>query len=219
MGRVLIRPGEAWRSLPGSQRLLLAALAALFLIVQVDQPFPETAWLHHMPTAILLLASPWLLSRWPLSTASLACIILFLALHTIGGRYSYSAVPYDEVIRALTGTSISETFGLSRNHWDRLVHLSYGLLAVAPIRELLERHLGVMPRLALYFAVESVFAVSALYETVEWLMTLLVAGPTAYAYNGQQGDMWDAQKDMALAGLGALIMLAAGIWRTGWRRR
>jgi putative membrane protein len=172
-----------------------------------------------MPTAGLLLASPWLLNRWPLSTASLACIILFLALHTIGGRYSYSAVPYDEIARALTGTSISEAFGFSRNHWDRLVHLSYGLLAVPPVRELLERHLGVVPRMALYFAAESVFAVSAFYEIVEWLMTLLVAGPTAYAYNGQQGDMWDAQKDMALAGLGALIMLATGIGRTAWGRR
>ena len=219
MKSALIKPGEAWRSLAGRQRLLLAALAALLLLVQIDQPFPETAWLHHMPTAGLLLVSPWLLSRWPLSTASLACIILFLALHTIGGRYSYSAVPYDEVIRALTGTSIGETFGWSRNHWDRLVHLSYGLLAVVPMRELLERHLGVMPRLALYFAAESVFAVSALYEIVEWVMTLLVAGPTAYAYNGQQGDMWDAQKDMALAGLGALFMLATGMWRAGWRRR
>jgi putative membrane protein len=28
------------------------------------------------------------------------------------------------------------------------------------------------------------------------------------AYNGQQGDYWDAQKDMALALLGALVMLA-----------
>lgn len=219
MSRAWIKPGEAWRSLPGRQRLSLAALAALLLLVQIDQPFPETAWLHHLPTAGLLLASPWLLSRWPLSTASLACIILFLALHTIGGRYSYTVVPYDEVARALTGQSISETFGWSRNHYDRLVHLSYGLLAVTPMREMLERNFGLMPRLALYFAVESVFAISALYEITEWLMTLIVAGPTANAYNGQQGDIWDAQKDMALAGLGALAMLATGIWRFGWRRR
>ncbi|MGZ8997338.1 MAG: DUF2238 domain-containing protein [Allosphingosinicella sp.] len=219
MSPARIKPDGAWRSLPGTQRLWLTALAALLLLVQIDQPFPETAWLHHMPTAAVLLVSPWLLGRWPLSTASLACIVLFLALHTIGGRYSYSAVPYDDVLRALTGRSISEAFGWSRNHYDRLVHLGYGLLAVTPMREVLERHLGVMPRLALYFAVESVFAISALYEIFEWLLTLIVAGPTANAYNGQQGDMWDAQKDMALAGLGALAMLATGIGRIGWWRR
>jgi putative membrane protein len=56
--------------------------------------------------------------------------------------------------------------------------------------------------------VESVFAVSALYEIFEWLLTLTMEGSLATAYNGQQGDLWDAQKDMALAALGAL--LAAG---------
>lgn len=33
-----------------------------------------------------------------------------------------------------------------------------------------------------------------------------MAGPNADAYNGQQGDMWDAQKDMACAALGALLV-------------
>jgi putative membrane protein len=199
----------AWRSLPAAQRAMLIALGALLLLVQVDQPYGRIAWLHHVPTALVLLASPWLLRRWPLSTASLACIVGFLALHTIGGRWTYSAVPYDEAARWLTGTSISEAFGFTRNHYDRLVHLSYGLLAIVPMREALVRHFGVAPRVALYFAFESVFAVSALYEIFEWLLTIAAAGPTADAYNGQQGDIWDAQKDMGLAVLGAALM--AGI--------
>ncbi|WP_156421075.1 DUF2238 domain-containing protein, partial [Sphingopyxis sp. H077] len=29
-------------------------------------------------------------------------------------------------------------------------------------------------------------------------------------YNGQQGDIWDAQKDMALATLGAILGMAMG---------
>jgi len=53
-----------------------------------------------------------------------------------------------------------------------------------------------------------VLAISALYEIFEWLLTLTMEGSVATAYNGQQGDPWDAQKDMALAALGAL--LAAG---------
>ena len=48
-------------------------------------------------------------------------------------------------------------------------------------------------------------AASALYEIFEWLLTLLVAPDMADAYNGQQGDPWDAQKDMALAMAGAAI--------------
>lgn len=199
----------AWRALPARQRAMLAALAMLLALVQVKQPFPATAPLHHLPTLALLLAAPVLLRRRPLSDPALACIILFLVLHTVGGRYTYTNVPYDAVARAVTGSSVSETFGFARNHYDRLVHFAYGALAVLPVREALERHLRVSRRTAAYIAVESVLAVSALYEIFEWLLTLTMAGAVAEAYNGQQGDMWDAQKDMALAATGALLAAAA----------
>jgi putative membrane protein len=136
-------------------------------------------------------------------------VLLFFALHTIGGRWTYTNVPYDAVARALTGRTVTETFGFARNHYDRLVHLAYGLLAVFPIREALVRHLRVSTRLALYVAVESVLAVSALYEMFEWLLTLGMAAPVADRYNGQQGDLWDAQKNMALAAIGALLTALA----------
>ena len=174
------------------------------MLVQVRQPYPAVAPLHHLPTLALLLAAPFLLRRWPLSNLAVACIILFFALHTIGGRYTYTEVPYDAAAQALLGTSLSELFGWSRNHYDRLVHLAYGLLAVLPVREALRRHGAIPPRTALYIAVESVLAVSLLYEVFEWLLTLTTGGELADAYNGQQGDMWDAQKDMALAAAGAL---------------
>ena len=38
-------------------------------------------------------------------------------------------------------------------------------------------------------------------------LTVTFAPAWAEAYNGQQGDPWDAQKDMAMAGLGALIAM------------
>jgi putative membrane protein len=184
---------------------MIAALAALLLLAQVKQPFPEVAPLHHIPTLLLLLASPFLLRHWPLSNLSVGFIALFFALHTIGGRYTYSNVPYDDLARALTGRTISEAFGFTRNHYDRLVHLSYGLLAVAPVSEALRRHGGLGARIALYIAVESVLAVSMLYELFEWQLAVTMQGPLADAYNGQQGDIWDSQKDMALAAFGALI--------------
>jgi putative membrane protein len=194
--------------LPRAQAIMLTLLAILLLAAQVDQPFPQVAPLHHIPTLLLIIAAPFSLRRWPLSNAAVGCAVLFFALHTIGGRYTYTNVPYDVVAQALTGHTISEVFGFTRNHYDRLVHLAYGLLAVLPVSEALRRHGGVSPRLALYVAVESVLAVSLLYELFEWLLALTLAGPAAEAYNGQQGDMWDAQKDMALAAAGAL---AAGV--------
>ena len=208
---------SAWQDLSKAQQFILIALIALLVSAQINQPYPRVAWLHHVPTALMLLVSPWLLRRWALSTPSLACVAIFLALHTIGGRWSYTAVPYDELARWLTGASVSEAFGFTRNHYDRFVHFSYGLLAILPVREVLVRHLAMPPRIALYLALESVFAISALYEIVEWLFAIAVAGPTAEAYNGQQGDIWDAQKDMALAAFGALLMVGVQLWKGGYR--
>jgi putative membrane protein len=188
---------------------MLAALTALLLLVQLEQPFPQTAPLHHLPTLVLLLAAPFLLGSWPLSNRALICLIVFFALHTVGGRHTYTNVPYDAVARALTGHTVSDAFGLARNHYDRLVHFAYGLLAVLPVSEALQRHVGLRPRTALYIAVESVLAVSLLYEVFEWLLTLTMKGAVADAYNGQQGDMWDAQKDMALAAAGAVLAALA----------
>ena len=59
-------------------------------------------------------------------------------------------------------------------------------------------------------AIALLLAASAAYELFEWLLTLFMAPGAAEAYNGQQGDMWDAHKDMALALGGSLV---AAIWR------
>ncbi|OHC98964.1 MAG: hypothetical protein A2885_18215 [Sphingopyxis sp. RIFCSPHIGHO2_01_FULL_65_24] len=194
-------------TLPRAQKQLLALLAALLLLAQIAQPYPEVALLQHIPTLVFLLASPWLLRRWPLSTAALACIIAFLALHTLGGRYAYSNVPYDDWARALTGTTLSDAFGWTRNHYDRLVHFAFGALSVVPVAEIARRWGGLTPRGAILAVLGWVLAISCLYEMFEWLLTIVAAGATADRYNGQQGDIWDAQKDMALATLGAILVL------------
>jgi putative membrane protein len=203
---------RSWRALPRARFWMLVALAFAVLLANVRQPFPAEAPLQHIPTVILLIAAPSLLWRWPLSSRSIACLVLFLLLHTLGGRYTYSNVPYDRWAMALTGHDITGTFGLGRNHYDRLVHLAFGLLLMAPISEAARRHAGFGPRTALWVAWLFVGAVSALYEIVEWLLTIVVAPGMADQYNGQQGDPWDSQKDMALAicGAGIMMLLRAG---------
>ncbi|WP_338014325.1 DUF2238 domain-containing protein [Sphingomonas cavernae] len=57
----------------------------------------------------------------------------------------------------------------------------------------------------------------ALCEVLEGMLTPMADPAIADDYNGQQGDMWDAQKDMALAFLGAI--LAALLTRFSERRR
>ena len=58
-------------------------------------------------------------------------------------------------------------------------------------------------------------SVGALYEIFEGLLTLMVAPEMADGYNGQQGDMWDAQKDMGLAFVGSLLAAGWVRWSGG----
>ncbi len=194
--------------IPAAQRRLLGLLMILLLLAQIEQPYPEIALLQHLPTMFLLIASPALLPRWPLSTPALACIVAFLALHTLGGRYAYSNVPYDDWARTLTGTSLSDAFGWGRNHYDRLVHFAFGARSVMPVAEIARRCGGLGARGAALTVLAWVLAISCLYEIFEWLLTVVTAGETADRYNRQQGDIRDAQKDMAFAAVGAILVVA-----------
>jgi putative membrane protein len=49
---------------------------------------------------------------------------------------------------------------------------------------------------------------SMVYELIEWAAALVFGGGLGAAFLGAQGDPWDAQKDMALASLGAAISMA-----------
>jgi len=121
-------------------------------------------------------------------------------------------VPYDAWSHFLTGHTVSQAFGLARNEFDRLVHLAFGVLAVPVYAEAAQRHGGASRRAALWHAVLFVGLVSAAYEIFEWLLTMVVAPEMAADYNGQQGDPWDAQKDMAMALVGAALA-AVPRWR------
>ncbi|HZG32623.1 MAG TPA: DUF2238 domain-containing protein, partial [Sphingopyxis sp.] len=104
--------------------------------------------------------------------------------------------------------TLSDAFGWGRNHYDRLVHFAFGALSVVPVAEIARRWGGLTARGAALAVLAWVLALSCLYEIFEWLLTIVAAGATADRYNGQQGDIWDAQKDMALAALGAIVVLA-----------
>lgn len=194
--------------IPRAQQALLGLVALWGAASLYKSPVPDLAPLQNLPTLFVAGALLAALRRRPMPTSAVACIAAFLALHTLGGRHAYSYVPYDDWAAAMGLPRPSELFGFTRNHYDRLVHFSFGLLLVHPLSAALRDHGRVSSRLALYVAVEFVFAASALYEIFEWALTMILAGADVETYNGQQGDIWDAQKDMAMAGIGALIAAA-----------
>jgi putative membrane protein len=189
------------------QKVLLSIAALLLLLSCIGAPFPEQMYLQHIPTVVALAALAIFGRRYPLSNAAFTCLVVFLLLHILGARYIYSYVPYDRWLKALIGTDLTSIFHFRRNHYDRLVHFAFGLLWVLPVWEVCVRYFKVPRRFAFYVAFEFVLAFSALYELFEWGLTMVLSPNDADAYNGQQGDMWDAHKDMAFAMLGSLVAL------------
>ena len=192
---------------------MIVALLIALVLANVRQPYPDIAPLQHILTVMLILAAPLLLRRWPLSDGSVACVLAFFLLHTLAGRYTYSNVPYDAWGHALLGVSIDQALGLVRNDFDRIVHLSFGLFAIRPFAEAARRYGGMGRKGAIVSGLLFVGAVSALYEIFEWLLTIVLAPGMADEYNGQQGDMWDSQKDMAIALLGGAIVAVPMLFR------
>jgi len=136
---------------------------------------------------------------FPLSDLSYLLITVFLTLHAIGAHYTYSEVPF--------GFWMQRTFGFTRNPFDRVVHFSFGLLLAYPIREVFLRVANARGFWAYYLPLDVTLAFSALYEIMEMVVATMVAPGTGDAWLGTQGDVWDPQKDMGLAALGALLCM------------
>lgn len=138
--------------------------------------------------------------RFPFSNISYCLIALFLTLHAIGAHYTYAEVPF--------GFWLKDTFALSRNPFDRLVHFSFGLLLVYPMRELLMRLAHVRGFWSYYLPASAILAQSGFFEVIEAIVAMVVSPELGTMYLGTQGDEWDAQKDMTAAFTGALMALS-----------
>lgn len=157
------------------------------------------------------------LRRHPMSDRDFFLIALFVIAHTIAARWLYSNVPYDRWLSASLGFSFERSFGWTRNHFDRLVHFMYGACLTPALAAHIARRAAVGQRQAIALSIGSIMITSLCYEWFEWLIAVTLSPAAAESYNGQQGDMWDAHKDMLAATLGSALWVI-GPWRSGPRR-
>ena len=66
--------------------------------------------------------------RTQFSDLSYLLMFVYLCLHVYGAMYTYAENPF--------GYWLMERFDLERNHYDRIVHFSFGLLMAYSMREL-----------------------------------------------------------------------------------
>ena len=191
------------------RRIAFAAVLVLFVASWIHPQWPAEQALHSSLTVVALVLLAFYARRPATRDLDFVLLCVFLALHIVAARWLYSNVPYDAWSRAFLGFSPQRTFGWERNHFDRLVHLAYGLCLTPAATHLLRERYPLSLRHAFVVTVLLVMASSLVYEWLEWGIALTMSPQDAEAYNGQQGDMWDAHADMLLATIGAL---ASGAW-------
>jgi putative membrane protein len=190
----------------------IALLAPILAWSWVSPHDRLTWWLEVAP---VLFGVPLMLAtarRFSLSTMLLVLVWLHGVVLIVGGHYTYALVPGFAPTDAL-----GRALGWTRNNYDKLGHFAQGFVPAILTREILLRtsplglRLNVDGKLRasrwLAFLVVAVcLAFSAFYELIEW-MTAELQGAAAEAFLGTQGDIWDTQKDMATALVGAVIAL------------
>ncbi|WP_180040620.1 DUF2238 domain-containing protein [Acinetobacter sp. YH12218] len=189
------------------KHILAFALLTLAIVIASIQPLEMEAYiLHQIGTAFMLIVLLIFLYKIGLSFTTVCLYLGFLLIHVIGAHYLYSYVPYSEWTQALFGFNLDQSMGWSRNMYDRLVHLAYGLLLYPFFYRIFQIWLPPLKAGTLFLLViQFVMATSLFYEWIEWLIAIGLSPEEAENYNGQQGDIWDAHKDMLLATLGAMI--------------
>jgi putative membrane protein len=95
----------------------------------------------------------------------------------------------------------------SRNHYDRVAHFAYGLLCSYPLQEMFIRAARVKGMWRYYLPIEAILACSAVYEIMEAGMASILSPQRGEEFVGMQGDIWDSQEDMVMAGLGSVVAM------------
>ncbi|TAN50482.1 MAG: DUF2238 domain-containing protein [Rhodospirillales bacterium] len=185
---------------------LICLLAAMLVLVwsAIEPKDRLTWWLEVAPALIAAVVMMATYRRFRLTGFLYVLIAIHAVILMVGGHYTYAEVPLFDWIRDATGGT--------RNNYDKVGHFAQGFVPAFVLRELLLRTSPLRQGFWLgAVIVLSCLGISAAYELLEWLSAVAWGG-SADAFLGLQGDVWDTQKDMATAGIGAVAALFLGRW-------
>ena len=182
------------KHLPPALALGLSAL----IVWSGIAPHARDVWIAEIIPVLLVFGGlVWLYPRFRFSNTAYLLMAFWLFWHTVGGHYTFAHVPFDWFSRLI---------GSERNQYDRIGHFAVGFYAYGMTEWLLRTRRCSFP-LATLFSLFLIMAIAAGYEIVEWLFAVYYGGEAGIEFLGAQGDVWDAQKDMAADTMGALTAL------------
>lgn len=179
----------------------LKAFLFIFLVCWVNSYVGNTDtanWLLENTLVFIFLGLlTFTYKKYQFSDLSYLLVCVYLCLHVYGSKYTYAENPF--------GYWLKDALDLPRNHYDRIVHFSFGFLLAYPMRELFLKWFKFPNWVAWTLPIEITLSISAFYELIEWAVADVFFKSQGDAYLGTQGDIWDAQKDIFLAFSGAVI--------------
>ncbi|TNE35936.1 MAG: DUF2238 domain-containing protein [Alphaproteobacteria bacterium] len=180
--------------------ILWVLLYAAVLLWSAIHPKDYFTWILEVAPALIglaiLIATR---AKFPLTPLLYVLILPHCFILMVGGHYTYAEVPLFDWIKPF--------FGFERNNFDRLGHFAQGFVPAIIARELMIRlEIVTKPKWRIYLILSVCLAFSAFYELIEWTVAVL-SGTNADAFLATQGDIWDTQKDMAMALVGAICAL------------
>lgn len=178
--------------------LLLAVLAVCGWSV-FDPPDLTVWWMEAAPALAGIALLTAFYGKFRFTRLVYVLVFVHCVILLVGARYTYAEVPLFNEIR--------DYLGHARNNYDKLGHFAQGFVPAIVARELLLRTSPL--RRGKWMAaliVLSILGISAIYELLEWWAAVAM-GETADSFLGSQGDIWDVQKDMFCAMLGASAAL------------
>ena len=188
--------------------LILGVVFGVFWCALAIRPWYRADWaVENILVVLFVIAVAVFYRRVLFSRLSYTLIFLFFCLHAVGAHHTYAQVPYDVWFQKLTGRTFNSLVGWERNNFDRVIHFLYGFLLAYPIREIFLRVANVRGFWGYFLPLDLTLSSSALFEIIEWGAAEVLGGDLGAAYLGTQGDIWDAHKDMTLAGFGALLAM------------
>ena len=196
---------------PIGKNTLLKAFLGAFLLVWAYSFIGTTDranWITENALTILFIGGLALTHRrFKFSDASYTLMFVYILLHIYGAMNTYAENPL--------GYWLQDLFSTERNHYDRIVHFSFGFLLAYPMRDYFMNHFQWPKWVCWVLPVEITMSFSAAYELIEWAVADVFFPAQGVAYLGTQGDVWDAQKDMGLAFSGAVLAMV--LWSTAKR--
>jgi putative membrane protein len=191
---IIVRKKQKWIHL-----VLLLVVTGLFIWSAIKPEEGYIIWaLEVSPAIATILLSIIFYKRYQLTTLSYIILSILSILTFVGGHYSYSKVPLFDWLK--------DHYDLQRNHYDRFGHFLKGSIIIILRELLIIKTPLVISKTTTIIALCITLAIGALYEIIEWASTKISGGKgTTKDFLGMQGDQWDAQWDLFLLLVGAVL--------------